>query len=710
MHPKPRIHWINRQTVGTKLKLANLFTSGIVIFLAGALLLVLQTYLSGTALLEQTRTEAAVVGNNISAAIIFKDRASAKEIIGTLKAFDDISHASVLDIEKNVFSDYTRAGQHSIPSGTQAKLLGNAYDFSLHQLRVSRRIDYEGKEIGTVVIDTDLASTYHRIGWYVLSISLVMLVCLSIAHMVLGRLQQFVTGPLHALASTSTAISEQGDVSLRAQVDPSADLGMLAKAINAMLDRIEKREIELQAEIEERKRIEVKLDRLAHFDSVTGLHNRYFFHDRLAAAIAQAQRLHQRAFVMFLDLDNFKAVNDTLGHDVGDELLRVVAQRLRESVRFGDTVARLGGDEFAIILENVADSSTGEMVAKKCINALSQMVRINGNEIYISGSIGLSSCPDDAVDIHALLKFADTAMYYAKNAGKNTYRVFHSTMQGEAQKRFAMNGNLRRALERDQFVLQYQPQIDLVTGRIFGVEALIRWAHPDLGLISPAEFIPLAEETGLIVPIGTWVLKTACLQLKAWHDQGYTQLRMAVNLSARQLTEDEFVDTVLTIVRDTGVNPDMLELELTESMLMDAGDAFIAKLDALRSAGIMLAIDDFGTGYSSMSYLKRFPINTIKVDRSFVRDLPNNEQDKAITKAIISMAHSLRMHVVAEGIETNGQETLLSADGCNSGQGYLYSPPVNADEIGKLIDQRMPKRQGADPSPVAADRPESVTA
>lgn len=685
LRPRLAFPWLNRQAVGTKLKLANLLTSGVVIFLAGGLLLVLQTYLSGVALLEQTRTEAAMAGENLSAAIIFDDRASGKDILASLKAFSDVAHATVLNAEKTVFAQYARTDRST---RKPAALSGDTYRFTPHWLSVSHRIAFQGKQVGTIQVDANLGATYRRVAWHALAISLVMLVCMAIAHVVLTRLQRYVTAPLHALAHTAEAISHKGDFSLRADVDPSADLGLLARAFNTMLERIEKRERELQCEIDERKRVEVKLDRLAHFDSVTGLHNRYFFHDRLTAAVAQAQRSNQRTTVMFLDLDNFKAVNDTLGHDVGDELLRVVAQRLTQAVRFGDTVARIGGDEFAIILENVADLRTGEVVAQKCIDVLADVVRINDNEIYVSASIGISSCPDDTVDIHALLKFSDTAMYYAKNAGKNTYRVFHASMQGEAQKRFAMNGNLRRALEREEFVLQYQPQVDLVTGRIFGVEALVRWAHPDLGIISPLEFVPVAEETGLIVPIGAWILKTACAQLKAWHDEGRTDLRMAVNLSARQLTEDGFVATVQDIVRSTGVNPHMLELELTESMLMDVGETFIAKLVALRAIGIMLAIDDFGTGYSSMAYLKRFPINTIKVDRSFVRDLPNNEQDKAITNAIISMAHSLRMRVVAEGIETGTQESLLAASGCDSGQGYFYSRPVDAEHVGALVDTR----------------------
>ena len=280
-------------------------------------------------------------------------------------------------------------------------------------------------------------------------------------------------------------------------------------------------------------------------------------------------------------------------------------------------------------------------------------------------------------------------MYYAKNAGKNTYRVFHTSMESDAQRRFALSGELRHALEQQEFTLHFQPQVNLLTKRMYGVEALLRWSHPYLGTVGPIEFIGLAEETGLIVPIGAWVLRTACTQLKAWQDQGMTDLRMAVNLTARQLAEDQFVSMVLNIVHASGIRPEMLELELTESMLMDAGEATIAKLDALRAAGLLLAIDDFGTGYSSMSSLKRFPINTIKIDRSFVSDLPENVQDQAICKAIISMAHSLRMVVVAEGVETLAQAEFLIVNACDNVQGYLYSKPVTADQIIDRLNANM---------------------
>ncbi|MES2257144.1 MAG: EAL domain-containing protein [Pseudomonadota bacterium] len=677
-----RLDALRRQPVARQLKLANLFTSGVVIFLAGVLLLALQAYLAGSVLLRQARTAAAMTGENLSAAMVFGDRKSGADILAALRAFDDIAQAQVRDADGRPFASYTRAGLVSAPA---AALDAGAYRFDADHLSVSQSISYQGRRLGSIQIEAEMAPAYRRIAWYALLVWLVMVVSLGLANAVLVRLQRIVTEPLLALAKTAETVSRHGDFSIRAKVYASADIGLLAGAFNTMLERIEKRDAELLSEIAERKRVEAKLDRLAHFDNVTGLHNRYYFNDRLAAAVAQAQQSQRRAMVMFLDLDNFKAVNDTLGHDTGDELLRIVSRRLGLCVRLDDTVARIGGDEFAIILENVGDQQVGEQIAQKCLTELAKVIRINDNEIYVSGSIGISSCPDDAIDVHALLKFSDTAMYYAKNAGKNTYRVFTPGMQGEAQKRFAMNGNLRRALERKEFVLHYQPQIDLHTGRISGAEALIRWAHPDLGTISPLEFIPIAEETGLIIPIGNWVLREACLQLKAWHDHGLTHLRMAVNLSSRQLSESNFVQMVLDTLAETGASPHALELELTESMLMDANQQTIAKLDALRAAGLMLAIDDFGTGYSSMTYLKRFPINTLKVDRSFVHDLLSSTRDVAITKAIISMAHSLDLQVVAEGIETVGQAALLLSNGCNSGQGFYYSKAVGSDEILALV-------------------------
>ena len=673
---------LQRLPVAARLKLANLLTSGVVIFLAGFLLLGVQVYLSGTALLEQTRTEAEMTGENLSAAMVFDDRKSGTDILASLKAFTNVVHATVRMQDGTLFATYHRSG---LPETIAPPLAQETYTLTLTRLRVAKSIEFHGQKLGTIQLETELIAAYRRIAWYVLLVSIIMFTSLYLAHVVLARLQRFVTEPLLALAKTSQTISHQGDFSIRAEVNAADDIGLLAGAFNTMLDRIEKRESELENEINERKHVERKLDRLAHFDSVTGLHNRYFFNDRLSAVVARAQKQNERAVVMFLDLDNFKTVNDTLGHATGDELLRVVAERLRGCLRFGDTISRIGGDEFAMILENVTSSQIGERIAEKCLEALSGVIHVEQNEIYISGSIGISTCPDDAIDMHALLKFADTAMYYAKSAGKNTYRLFTNSMQGDAQKRFLMNGNLRRALEREEFVLYFQPQIDLTTGKIVGVEALLRWSHPDLGIISPLDFIPVAEETGLIIPIGTWVLQAACRQLKMWHDQGMLHLRMAINLSGRQLKEDNFVRVVLDIISATGVRPDSIELELTESMLMEVGEHTIDKLKALRAAGILLAIDDFGTGYSSMSYLKRFPINTLKVDRSFVCDLPDNLQDVAITKAIISMAHSLDLHVVAEGIETSAQEALLISHGCNSGQGFHYSKPVPASQIAILL-------------------------
>jgi diguanylate cyclase (GGDEF)-like protein len=531
---------------------------------------------------------------------------------------------------------------------------------------------------------------------YALAVLTLGLLALLFGFLVIDRLQRSISEPIVELAAITRAIAEARDYSVRAPETASDEIGALGRSFNEMLVQIETRERELAHELSERIRAEERLDRLAHFDTVTSLPNRYYFNERLADAVQRTNRFGDPAALLFIDLDNFKIVNDTLGHHVGDNLLRLVAARLSGVVRSGDSLCRIGGDEFALILPNVTDHAQAEQIAAKCIEAVSGPIDIEGSEIYVTVSIGISLCPHDASEASDLLKQADTAMYHAKARGKNTYQVFLPEMRGKAQKRLILETSLRRAIERKEFVLHYQPQIDLANGRIVSVEALVRWQHPDLGLVSPLEFIPVAEETGLIVPIGEWVLRTACAQAADWARNNATPLRMAVNLSGRQFRDDTLIEQVLMILRETGLEPNLLELELTESTLMDAGPNTIDRLQELRAAGIHLAIDDFGTGYSSMSYLKRFPVGMLKVDRSFVRDLPGDTDDAAITQAIIAMARSLNISVTAEGVETAAQAEFLTQAGCTLTQGFYYARPLPANEMQALIEHR-----GDTPYPLA---------
>lgn len=687
----------SKQTLSTKLKWANLVTSGTVILLSTLFLLGIQIYFFTSALVRQTQAQATMASENIGAAMVFGDKNAANDILAALRVVSDVQSAVVYDKQNRPFASYLReAGAAPAAAPPERR---EAYWLSYRYATVSLPLMIKRERFGTVVVRSTLKSVYRQLALYLALTIPVMLAVLAIAHLVLSRLQRFITDPILALARVSAQISRLGDYSIRAEVSSLADIGMLSKTFNTMLDRIQKRESELEAEIAERKRIEVKLDRLAHFDEVTQLHNRHFFNERLEAVISRPQQFEEQTVLMFIDLDNFKTVNDTLGHDVGDELLRLVARRLAETLRLGDVIARIGGDEFAIILENVGQVGAASRVAEKCLAGVAQAFSISGHEIHIGASIGISVYPDDAANMHELLQYADTAMYYAKNNGKNAYRMFTHSMQEDARTRFTIDNNLRRALERGEFVLHYQPQIDLRTGAISGAEALIRWVHPDLGLISPADFIPVAEDTGMIVQIGEWVLREACHELRKWHDAGHG-IMMSINLSGRQLKEEGLVAAVLAIVDETGIDARWLELELTESMLMDASATIVEKLHTLKRAGIQLAIDDFGTGYSSMSYLKTFPVGSLKIDRSFVKDLPQSAQDAAITKAIIAMAKSLKMEVVAEGIETLEQAEFLRANGCDKAQGYYYSKPQPAAQVRELL--RRTKRGAAAPAPLCS--------
>ena len=429
----------------------------------------------------------------------------------------------------------------------------------------------------------------------------------------------------------------------------------------------------------------LELDHLAHHDVLTDLPNRILLQDRLGQAIELAHRQQRRLAVMFMDLDQFKHINDSLGHAVGDQLLRSVAQRLVGCVRHSDTVSRQGGDEFVLLLPYIERVEDAALSAQKMLAALALPHRIDRHDLHIGASIGISIYPDDGQDAQTLIKCADSAMYHAKESGRDNYKFFEQSMNVRAVERQAIEGGLRRALQRQEFVLHYQPKINLQSGAIVGAEALIRWRHPQRGLVSSAQFVPIAEDSGLILPIGRWVLREACFQARAWQEADLPPIIIAVNTSALEFRAKDFLENIRATLEETGLEPRYLELELTESVLMRDAESANAVLHALADLGIKLAIDDFGTGYSSLSYLRQFPIGTLKIDQSFVKQMTGNPDDAAIVGAVISMAASLRLHVIAEGVETPEQHAFLLARQCDEGQGYYFGRPMAAEAFAGLL-------------------------
>lgn len=433
------------------------------------------------------------------------------------------------------------------------------------------------------------------------------------------------------------------------------------------------------------KQSQEKLDHLGHHDALTDLPNRLLLNERLEQAIKHAQRHRTLMAVIFLDLDNFKHINDSLGHPVGDQLLQEVARVLLEAVRQDDTVARIGGDEFVLLLEDIGKPENAGIAAQKLAAVFAQPFQLADQAIHVTASLGICICPQDGEDPATLLRNADSAMYRAKEEGRNTYHFYTEELTRNAFERVLLENNLRQAIDNGQLILLYQLQKELMSDRIIGLEALIRWMHPELGVISPAKFIPMAEESGLIHPIGDWVLKTACRQAKQWLDQGIEFGRVSVNIAGPQLQRGTLVSEVTRALEESGLPTQRLELEVTEGFIMQQPQAAITQLQALRELGLTLAIDDFGTGYSSLSYLKQLPIHKLKIDQSFVRDIPDDRNDMAIADAIIAMGKSLGMTVIAEGVETEAQAEFLKQAGCQEGQGYLYSRPVSAEEVEALI-------------------------
>ena len=593
--------------------------------LAGSVFLVAVEYASlRSQFASNLELQMRIVADNSVAALLFRDQVAATEALSTLSSSSDVDAVALYNLQQERFAQYVRQGQMPEMLGLADKT-ENLRRISMQSAEIWQPVIYAGNQVGILYLRANTRNLNYQLLWYIATTSLVMLATLLGAALLLGRLQRAVT------------------------------------------------------------RAEERVGYLANYDTITHLPNRYAFNHEFELLLDEASVQKSVLAILVLDLDDFKVINDTLGHHVGDALLRMVSQRLTSVVRQEDVIYRVGGDEFAMILNNAEDVERAKAIAEKFIRVLSEPFMLNDRNLYVGVSIGASICPKDGNDVAQLLRNADAAMYHAKSHGKNKFQLFSEEMHYKSTTRLTLEGELRDALEQGQFELYYQPQVSLLTRRLLGAEALIRWNHPQKGRMLPGEFIPMAEESGLIVPIGEWVVRTACQDIRSWHEQRYRPISLSVNLSGRQFREDGLIELVARILRETQADPDMLEFEITESVLMDDAESTIARLASLSSMGIHLAIDDFGTGYSSMSYLKRFPVDRLKIDHSFIRDIPHDPDDVAITVATIQMARGLKLDVIAEGIETAAQAQFLREQGCEVGQGYLYSVPISKRELETLL-------------------------
>ena len=620
MKEKQAINLLQR---GHAQALGSLKTTGAALLASSLMLIIVLSIMMRKELINESMVQARVTAATSQAVLMFGDEKAGGEILASLAASPTIDRAALFTAKGEVLAEYRGAGD-AASKMLDARLKTTGYEFTLTRLDVAEEIRQGDERIGLLVLRYSLTPFYRKLAGHAAVILGVALGALLLVQLFLARMKSTVN------------------------------------------------------------RAERFLDYLAFYDPVTSLLNRRGFNMRLAEAIEQAREEGGEIGLILMDLDNFKVVNDTMGHVFGDEILRMVGQRLLSLSRSTDTACRIGGDEFVVIMRQ-RDDSPHDMagIANRVIALLADPFKHQEHEFFLTASVGCSVYPRDAEDAETLMRKADTAMYYAKLEGKNTYSLFRPEMDAAAQKRLTLEKSLRRALEGAEFEMHYQPQIELKSGRIVGVESLLRWTHPEMGPISPADFIPVAEESGLIVDIGKWILRHACQQMAQWRAAGLEPMRMAVNLSARQFKDQGLMSTVNAALTQSGLSPLLLEIEITEGILMENVQSNVRLLQHFRQAGISISIDDFGTGYSSLSYLKRFPLNHVKVDRSFVHDIPG--EGEAFVTAIIAMAHSLGLTVIAEGVETEAQRRFLLAAGCDIAQGYYFARPTPAAEVEAVL-------------------------
>jgi len=672
-----------------KLVLLMMLVSIIVVSISSLLLYKNEVEILESSAIESGQTQAAMIGFSVKSAIIFDDSLSATSTLSLFEKNEQVEYAVVTLSSGEVFAEYRKHDTldelGSKPPET-TPLLEESVSLGTTSLEITTVISDHNDTIGFLSIRTSLDKLhlqrqyYRNMLLYVLAISFLVAGILSLVA------QRIITQPLNVMVRYVRELSGTKDYSKRLHLKQRDELGTLASGFNHMLNVVEERENALKTQrrnlqniVNERTK---QLYRKAHFDSLTGLPNRYLLNDRLEHAILTARRTNNGLGILFLDLDRFKVINDSLGHDVGDQLLKAAASRLQEIGRDSDTIARLGGDEFIYLVEAIEKPDDAGRVAQKIIDAFSEPFVLNDNILHVSTSIGISFYPDDGVDSGELLKNADLSMYHAKAQGPGNYSFYRSDMNKAIHQRLAIENELRNAIANNEFHLLYQPIISIATNKVEKVEALLRWDNPILGRVSPATFIPIVEEIGMINQVGKWVIDEACRQQNAW---GNKRLKIAVNVSTNQLLDVDLVNYVKSVAKKHQTNLSDIEFEITEEVFLEQSAVTIARLKNLRELGVKIAIDDFGTGYSSLSYLKELPIDTLKLDGMFVMDVTENKSSQGIVAATVILAHSLNMKIVAECVESAEQLQYLGTKNCDYAQGFHIHKPLLPDDVIQLV-------------------------
>ncbi|MGE5088783.1 MAG: putative bifunctional diguanylate cyclase/phosphodiesterase [Candidatus Levyibacteriota bacterium] len=667
-------------------------------FLLISLALIANEYVAHVwTLLDDLQLQAGRIAEGASASVAATDRRAAAALLARLGATPEVSRAAIFDAEGNAVAQLPPTGAAPL----DAPHAGPGRRVGWTRIDVTRDIVAGKRRVGTLRVEASLEAINRRLAWYATVVGFAAIAGVGIAVWLIDRMLVAAAGPLRQLIElmeTVTAVRRRGALPEAGSED---EVSALARSFRQMLKRIRERERDLERELHDRKRAEENLAQLAHYDALTSLPNRNFFNTRLTEVLASAREAGRAVALLFIDLDNFKIVNDTLGHHVGDLLLAAAAARLRNSVRTGDITCRLGGDEFTVILDDVDAPEHAGRIAAKIVDALAKPFRLLDIDVHVSASIGISMYPKDGGDASRLMKCCDMAMYHAKENGRNNFQFFSDEMNARILRRHAVETGLRRALENGEFALHYQPQVDVRSREIVGAEALLRWTDANGASVSPQDFIPVAEETGLIIPIGEWLLLAACSQAIRWQQRGLPRVHVSVNLSARQFREPGILRMIANALEDSGLDPSLLVLEFTESILMEDSEATNAKARDLRAMGVRLAIDDFGTGYSSIGYLKRLPISEIKIDRRYVSGIPHDADGARLTQAILAMGRGLDLEVVAEGVETQAQMDFLASHHCTRAQGHLVAPALPAARFEELLRSQR-HRQLRLPRPATA--------